>query len=211
MSDNLVGKNPEDIFSSTDDLPQVAPPVKSGAVISTPSISQAPVTAPQLAQEVQTEAAVSLPVKERHGMSLVFKILLFLAAVVIVIGAAWAIARVLLSSPESQVPEAAVVPEVSAPVSAPAAEIPSETSEKPVELDTDLDGVMDTQELQLGTNINSPDTDGDGLTDREEISAYKTNPLISDTDQDGFADGVEVRNGYNPNGAGKLFQVPSNP
>ena len=70
---------------------------------------------------------------------------------------------------------------------------------------------MDTEELRLGTNLSSPDTDGDGLMDREEVSAYKTNPLISDTDGDNYSDCEEVRNGYNPNGAGKLFQVPSNP
>ncbi len=48
------------------------------------------------------------------------------------------------------------------------------------------------------------DTDGDGLSDAEEISRYQTDPLNSDTDGDGYKDGDEVKNGYNPKGSGKL-------
>lgn len=48
------------------------------------------------------------------------------------------------------------------------------------------------------------DTDLDGLFDWEEIEIYGTNPFASDTDGDGFLDGNEVKNGYNPNGPGKL-------
>jgi hypothetical protein len=72
-------------------------------------------------------------------------------------------------------------------------------------LDTDRDGLSDEEEKLLGTNINEPDTDGDGLYDREEVKVYKTNPLNPDTDGDGFVDGQEVNSGYNPNGPGKLF------
>lgn len=43
------------------------------------------------------------------------------------------------------------------------------------------------------------DTDGDGLTDAEETSIYKTNPSNPDTDGDGYIDGDEVRNSYDPN------------
>ena len=45
------------------------------------------------------------------------------------------------------------------------------------------------QELQLGTNPDNPDTDGDGLNDGDEVNDYKTNPLKADTDGDGLNDG----------------------
>lgn len=80
-------------------------------------------------------------------------------------------------------------------------------------LDSDLDGLTDEEEVALGTNANNPDSDLDGLTDREEVMVYNTNPLAADTDSDGYADGEEVKNGFNPNGAGKLYdlnQVPAN-
>lgn len=48
------------------------------------------------------------------------------------------------------------------------------------------------------------DTDGDGLTDLEEINIYKTHYLFPDTDGDGYNDGDEVKNGFNPKGEGRL-------
>lgn len=36
------------------------------------------------------------------------------------------------------------------------------------------------------------DTDGDGLSDRDEIFLYKTSPLLADTDGDGWSDYAEV-------------------
>jgi|GEM_PF-6771868 len=53
------------------------------------------------------------------------------------------------------------------------------------------------------THPNKTDTDGDGLTDYDEISAttgsaYITNPNNADTDGDGFSDSWEVTNGFNP-------------
>lgn len=47
------------------------------------------------------------------------------------------------------------------------------------------------------------DSDGDGLTDSEEIN-YGTDPNNPDTDGDFYKDGDEVKNGYNPNDPGKL-------
>lgn len=47
------------------------------------------------------------------------------------------------------------------------------------------------------------DTDGDGLSDSEEL-IYGTDPVNPDTDSDGYLDGAEVENGYNPEGFGKL-------
>ena len=62
-----------------------------------------------------------------------------------------------------------------------------------VALDSDGDGLLDDDEIRLGTDPNNPDTDGDGLLDGEEIKAYGTNPLNPDTDGDGLTDGEEVR------------------
>ena len=39
------------------------------------------------------------------------------------------------------------------------------------------------------------DTDGDGLSDGDEINVTETNPLKSDTDGDGLNDGVETNTG----------------
>jgi hypothetical protein len=50
------------------------------------------------------------------------------------------------------------------------------------------------------------DTDGDGLTDRDEVEIYESNPLLKDTDHDGVSDGEEVKNGDSPNGPGKLIK-----
>ncbi|MBU0646828.1 thrombospondin type 3 repeat-containing protein [Patescibacteria group bacterium] len=71
-------------------------------------------------------------------------------------------------------------------------------------VDSDQDGLTDDEERLLGTDPNASDTDNDGLSDREELKVYNTNPLSADTDGDGYKDGDEVKNGYNPNGAGKL-------
>ncbi|MBI4280576.1 hypothetical protein HY628_00080 [Candidatus Uhrbacteria bacterium] len=78
----------------------------------------------------------------------------------------------------------------------------------PPPADSDNDGLTDTREAELGTNPNLADTDGDGLFDREEVTRYGTDPAKSDTDGDGFPDGTEVQNGYDPNGSGRLLEVP---
>jgi len=63
-------------------------------------------------------------------------------------------------------------------------------------VDTDGDGLTDEEEIALGTDPNNADTDGDGLTDGEEVNEYNTDPLQADTDGDGLSDGDEV-NSYN--------------
>jgi len=71
-------------------------------------------------------------------------------------------------------------------------------------VDSDGDSLTDAEENGFGTNINLIDSDFDGLSDYEELKVYKTNPLNPDSDGDGYNDGDEVKNGYNPNGEGKL-------
>lgn len=75
-------------------------------------------------------------------------------------------------------------------------------------IDTDGDGLTDEEEITLGTNVANPDSDSDLLFDKEERDVYGSDPLNSDTDGDGYADGSEVRNGYNPAGSGRLFEIP---
>jgi len=58
--------------------------------------------------------------------------------------------------------------------------------------DTDGDGLMDGQEVSLGSNPLIEDTDGDGLSDGDEVNTYGSDPLKTDTDEDGLNDYVEV-------------------
>jgi outer membrane protein OmpA-like peptidoglycan-associated protein len=59
--------------------------------------------------------------------------------------------------------------------------------------DNDHDGLTNKEEKEINTDPNNPDTDGDGLTDGEEVLKYKTNPLNPDTDNDGLKDGEEIK------------------
>ncbi len=59
--------------------------------------------------------------------------------------------------------------------------------------DSDGDGLTDLEEIMIyHTDPNNPDTDGDGLSDGDEVRIYGTNPLNPDTDGDGLNDGDEV-------------------
>lgn len=59
-------------------------------------------------------------------------------------------------------------------------------------IDSDGDQLSNKQEIGLGTNALLADTDGDGLTDYQEVVTYLTNPLLTDTDGDGLSDYAEV-------------------
>lgn len=65
-------------------------------------------------------------------------------------------------------------------------------------VDSDLDGLSNTEEKTLGTNPDKSDSDSDGLLDKDEMNIYKTDPLKADTDGDGKKDGYEVDIGTNP-------------
>jgi len=65
--------------------------------------------------------------------------------------------------------------------------------------DSDADGLTDADELNVhGTNTSAADTDSDGLSDFDEINTYNTDPTKADTDGGGVTDGVEVANGTDP-------------
>ena len=63
--------------------------------------------------------------------------------------------------------------------------------------DEDKDGLLNGQELELGTDPRVRDTDGDVLDDGQEVTR-NTNPLVKDTDDDGLWDGEEVKRGTDP-------------
>ena len=68
-----------------------------------------------------------------------------------------------------------------------------------MERDSDGDGLSDYDEIYVyGTDPLNPDTDGDGLSDYDEIFVYGTDPLNKDTSGNGFTDGQEVEMGTNP-------------
>lgn len=60
----------------------------------------------------------------------------------------------------------------------------------------DYDGPMvltpEQQQQQALLDLQNTDSDGDGLTDYEEIYGYRTNPYLADTDGDGISDYDEI-------------------
>ncbi|WP_418765001.1 adventurous gliding motility protein AgmC [Myxococcus xanthus] len=63
-----------------------------------------------------------------------------------------------------------------------------------VAVDTDGDGLTDAEEVVLGTDPENADTDGDGLPDGIEVNTAGTDPLDDDSDDDGILDGNEDAN-----------------
>lgn len=74
-------------------------------------------------------------------------------------------------------------------------------------VDTDADGLSDSDEQQAGTAIGAADTDKDGLSDYDEVKIYHSDPKKTDTDGDGNSDGKEVKNGFSPTASGKLYDT----
>ena len=100
--------------------------------------------------------------------------------------------------------------------------------------DADLDGLLDLDELALGTDPFDADSDDDGLLDGFEVASgfnplaggeqgqdpdvdgltnlqeqtAGTNPHSADSDGDGLRDGFEVANGFNPLAGGEQGQDP---
>jgi hypothetical protein len=66
-----------------------------------------------------------------------------------------------------------------------------------IDPDADNDGLLDGEEIALGTDPDDADSDNDGLNDGDEVNVHGTDPLDADTDNDGLLDGTEV-NGTNP-------------
>jgi hypothetical protein len=60
--------------------------------------------------------------------------------------------------------------------------------------DRDGDGLYDSVEAVLGTDLNDTDSDFDRLNDSEELLIYSTDPLKPDSNYDGLPDYFEVHN-----------------
>lgn len=67
------------------------------------------------------------------------------------------------------------------------------------QLDVDKDGLTAVAEYQAGTQIFIADSDGDTLSDGEELLEYNTQALLFDSDGDFLSDGLEISLGSDPN------------
>ncbi len=73
--------------------------------------------------------------------------------------------------------------------------------------DPDADGLTVFEETEIGTDPRNRDTDGDGLSDGDEVNETLTDPMRADSDGDGRSDWMELRAGTDPLSKGSLFRV----
>ncbi|MBP9827674.1 hypothetical protein KBC55_00795 [Patescibacteria group bacterium] len=214
-------KQPEDIFEGSDKAP--AP---MNLPVEDQRIAPAPRLTPPTTPSASASAMGSAPMQEEGHPIVSAKVVLVAIIILGVIGATIAISYSFMSQPQVSMPLADQSVEEDENENDTDTEVVlddeegkgddeneldglPQTDPAVIVIDSDGDGLSNDEEMELGTSINNPDSDNDGLGDREEIQVYKTNPLNPDTDGDTYSDGVEVQGGYNPNGEGKLLQVPT--
>lgn len=76
-------------------------------------------------------------------------------------------------------------------------------------VDKDGDGLDKGAEKKYGSSDGKLDSDNDGLSDREEVLYWFSDPKKKDTDDDGFADGGEIKQGFSPVGVGPIKAIPN--
>lgn len=198
----LPEKEPEDIFAATE------PPAVSKSAPASPAVK------PPVVIETPPPVIAKAPLISSRKTMIVLGVIVGL---IILGGVGYGLARFLRqaqTSPEASAPTPsamepeAVIPSTVAPT--PEQEAPLIPEAPPVgPIDTDGDGLSDEEETAMGTKIDEPDSDSDGLFDFEEVKTYQTDPNNVDTDGDTYNDGTEVRNGYNPKGEGRLVEIPT--
>lgn len=214
---------PEDVFAKTDaSAPKIVSPTMNIPVAPAPvaPVLQKATTTPSEPMRVQGTPPVT-GVDSEPKKAFPWKVVILVVAIVAVIGLAFFLSMRILNSRTPVTPKAPEEATVPAETSTPAPVTPTVTETAPVvtttpesapaiddTLDSDKDGLTDVREATLGTDPQNADTDNDGLFDKEEVDVYLTNPLNPDTDGDTFKDGDEVKKGYNPNGPGKLLEIP---
>ncbi len=206
-------KQPDDMFAESE--PNVAAPSAPPSALLTPP----PIVRDEEMERM--EMSKNAPLEVRSSKFGVLKVLLVVIVVLgLVAGAAYAAYTIMVAQPADDGIVNSVSDDGVTTEERGKGKEESETEdvgatpaspEKETIFDSDGDGLNNAEELDAGTLSNNPDTDSDGLGDREEVKVYGTDPRDSDTDGDTFLDGQEVAGGYNPNGDGKLFNVPSNP
>lgn len=214
------------VAAQTAPLPTPNPtPIPTSAPTPTPSRREtSPLPSMPLSGGANSDGVLSAPL---GGHKALITVIVVLSLIIVGGGAAWAYVT-FINPPDTQVltnTNTQVVPETNTSEEASAVlETPTTTAEAVVDnttstdslilfgepvLDTDSDGLDDSVEREKGTNMLAWDSDGDSLSDGDEILTWKTNPLKADSDDDTYEDAAEIKNGYNPNGPGKLFAAPT--
>ena len=233
---NLPVSEPDDIFAATE-APEVLPSSAISAGKLQPRVSLPPVATPSLNETAEPaspnrgEPKVQTMPEESFGLNKIknpiFAKNIMIGAIVLtglgILGGGSFVLYNMFVKPADEINEFILPDNIDTTKPAEAALPKSEENTAPnnVEnaptddavlfgepVDTDSDNLNDSQEKELGTNPNSWDSDNDGVSDGDEVLVWKSNPLNSDTDSDGFLDGAEITNGYNPIGAGKIFETP---
>lgn len=150
-----------------------------------PSTQPNPIIAPPQVDEILEEEQPvfqkpEMPEPKKSTMPIIVGSII--AVIILIIVGVFAAMRIFSNQQAATItPE----PSVSAVPTADASQVPAIATASPV------------------VGADSEDPDNDGLNNAEE-RLYGTDPNNADTDKDGFPDGEEVKNGYNPLGAGKL-------
>ncbi|MEK7189946.1 MAG: hypothetical protein AAB666_03115 [Patescibacteria group bacterium] len=217
---NQNPNEPEDILAPMDGVIESGELKSALANNKLKPVARASEDLPEPPEEIpplEPRAEISQPLLSKKGFIFV---IVGVVVVALIAGVIWVVVRLPKKAPAvapvtAPVTQPEVIPPPAEPEVAPVPEavVPPTELAAPVitvepTTDTDNDGLTDTEEATAGTSAQTTDTDADGLSDYEEITLWKTNPLNPDTDGDGFSDGQEVKNGYNPNGAGKLLELP---
>ncbi len=214
------------ISTSPSAEPMVLPPTALDAGVLRPKLRtepmvEMPTLPPMPVNSPNSDGVLSAPL---GGHKALITAIVLLSVIIVGGGSAWAYFTY-INPPETQVlPNTAIIIPTTTPILNPPIfnNTPTTTESElgtdatstdnrilfgePV-LDTDSDGLDDSVEKEIGTNMLAWDSDGDTLSDGDEVLTWKTDPLKADTDGDTYEDAAEIKNGYNPRGDGKLFTI----